>query len=404
MKYIPLFIMIPFFLFAKIEIISVETEGIGISKKSAIDSALVDAVSQVNGAEIASDTRRQLLEVATDEELKSNETLNQEVISKTSGIIKSWKILSESIEGENHLVKLSVKISKLKKSAQSDRIRFAVVPFRATDSLKISSTVSKFEESITSQLENFLTQTRRFALIDRSFLTEQTKELNLIASGNSASMSQEEIFRLGNRLGTDYLIVGRIEKASSILSQKKSKVSDTIKKNLVSSAKVTIRIIDVATSQIKFADTYEKNINSSIERLAEELAFEIGEIVLTSIYPIRILNASSSQVVLGQGGKTLNKGDIFKVYQLGKELIDPYTKESLGREEIEVAVIQINNVKPKTSDAKILESLIDLSQSIANDDSFIIRPFKKANYTTSKKKKEKPNKLKKLKKELEEEW
>ncbi len=396
--------MIPFFLFAKIEIISVETEGIGISKKSAIDSALVDAVSQVNGAEIASDTRRQLLEVATDEELKSNETLNQEVISKTSGIIKSWKILSESIEGENHLVKLSVKISKLKKSAQSDRIRFAVVPFRATDSLKISSTVSKFEESITSQLENFLTQTRRFALIDRSFLTEQTKELNLIASGNSASMSQEEIFRLGNRLGTDYLIVGRIEKASSILSQKKSKVSDTIKKNLVSSAKVTIRIIDVATSQIKFADTYEKNINSSIERLAEELAFEIGEIVLTSIYPIRILNASSSQVVLGQGGKTLNKGDIFKVYQLGKELIDPYTKESLGREEIEVAVIQINNVKPKTSDAKILESLIDLSQSIANDDSFIIRPFKKANYTTSKKKKEKPNKLKKLKKEVEEEW
>ena len=89
---------------------------------------------------------------------------------------------------------------------------------------------------------------------------------------------------------------------------------------------------------------------------------------------------------------------------MGKELIDPYTKESLGREEIEVAVIQINNVKPKTSDAKILESLIDLSQSIANDDSFIIRPFKKANYTASKKKKEKPNKLKKLKKEVEEEW
>ena len=404
MKYIPLLIMIPFFLFAKIEIISVETEGIGISKKSAIDSALVDAVSQVNGAEIASDTRRKLLEVATDENLKSNETLNQEVISKTSGIIKSWKILSESIEGENHLVKLSVKISKLKKSAQSDRIRFAVVPFRANDSLKINSTVSKLEETITSQLENFLTQTRRFALIDRSFLKEQTKELNLIASGASASMSTEEISRLGNRLGTDYLIVGRIEKANSILSKKKSKVSDTIKKNLVSSAKVTIRIIDVATSQIKFADTYEKNINSSIERLAEELAFEIGEIVLTSIYPIRILNASSSQVVLGQGGKTLNNGDIFKVYQLGKELIDPYTKESLGREEIEVAVIQINNVKPKTSDAKILESLIDLSQSFANDDSFIIRPFKKANYTASKKKKEKPSKLKKFKKEVEEEW
>ena len=138
-------------------------------------------------------------------------------------MIKNWKILSESLEGNNHLVKLSVNISKFKKSVQTDRLRLAVVPFRAADSVKVNQTVSKFEGAITAQLENYLTQTRRFALIDRSFLDEQTKELNLIAAGSTTSMSVDEIVKLGNRLGTDYLIVGRIEKANSVVSEKKVK-------------------------------------------------------------------------------------------------------------------------------------------------------------------------------------
>ena len=130
-------------------------------------------------------------------------------------------------------------------------------------------------------------------------------------------MSVDEIVKLGNRLGTDYLVVGRIEKANSAISEK-SKVSDTVKKYLTSTARITVRLIDVATTQIKFADTYEKTSGTSIEKLADKLATEIGEVVLGSVYPIRIVNASSSQVVLGQGGKTVKSGDFFKVYQLGK--------------------------------------------------------------------------------------
>ena len=397
-------LLIPVFLFAKVEIVNVEVEGIGSSKKAAIDSALVEAVSQVNGAEIASKTKRQLTEVVNDDDVKSSEAFNQEVSTITNGLIKNWKILSESVEGNNHLVKLSVNISKFKKSVQTDRLRLAVVPFRAADSVKVNQTVSKFEGAITSQLENYLTQTRRFALIDRSFLDEQTKELNLIAAGSTTSMSVDEIVKLGNRLGTDYLIVGRIEKANSVVSEKKSKVSDTVKKYLTSKARLTIRLIDVATTQIKFADTYEKTSGTSIEKLADKLAIEIGQIVLSSVYPIRIVNASSSQVVLGQGGKTVKSGDFFKVYQLGNKLIDPYTKESLGREEIEVAVIQINNVKSKTSDAKILESILDLSEAVNNQDDFIVRPFKAPQKKSEKQKVKKPKTVKKLKEEVEEEW
>lgn len=403
-KFFFIVLLIPIYVFSKVEVVNVEVEGLGTSKKAAIDSALVEAVSQVNGAEIASKTKRQLTEVVNNEDVQSSEAFNQEVSTITNGLIKNWKILSESLEGNNHLVKLSVNISKFKKSVQTERLRLAVVPFRAADSVKVNKTVSKFERAITAQLENYLTQTRRFALIDRSFLAEQTKELNLIAAGSTTSMSVDEIVKLGNRLGTDYLIVGRIEKANSAISEKKSKVSDTVKKYLTSTARITIRLIDVATTQIKFADTYEKTSGVSIEKLADKLAIQIGQIVLGSVYPIRIVNASSSQVVLGQGGKTVKSGDFFKVYQLGKKLIDPYTKESLGREEIEVAVIQINNVKSKTSDAKILESILDLSEAVNNQENFIVRPYKAPQKQTQKQKVEKPKTVKKLKEEVEEEW
>ena len=48
---------------------------------------------------------------------------------------------------------------------------------------------------------------------------------------------------------------------------------------------------------------------------------------------------------------------------------DVYTGESLGREEIEVATIKIKTIKPKTSEAEILESIIQLSAAIKDKDS-----------------------------------
>jgi hypothetical protein len=60
---------------------------------------------------------------------------------------------------------------------------------------------------------------------------------------------------------------------------------------------------------------------------------------------------------------TINRGDgggvavddLFNVYSLGEELIDPDTKESLGHEEVKVGKVKITQVNPKTSQAQILE-------------------------------------------------
>ena len=133
----------------------------------------------------------------------------------------------------------------------------------------------------------------------------------------------------------------------------------------------------MVTTQIKFADTFETSANISIEKLASKMVKnQIGNIIVESIYPIRIISASSTQAVLGQGGKTIKTGYIYKIYQLGEKMIDPYTK-SLGREEIEVGTLEIITVRPKFSDARILESIINLKNAIKEDgDKFIVRLYK----------------------------
>jgi hypothetical protein len=94
------------------------------------------------------------------------------------------------------------------------------------------------------------------------------------------------------------------------------------------------------------------------------------------------------------------------VFQFGKILKDPYTNEDIGREELEVATIEITKILPAMSNAKIIESKVDLSK-IAGVDKLIVRPNLLNNQTEKDKKQTLPKKdksIEKLEKESEKEW
>jgi hypothetical protein len=74
------------------------------------------------------------------------------------------------------------------------------------------------------------------------------------------------------------------------------------------------------------------------------------------IYPAKILIKRDKEVTINRGeGGGVAVGDTFNVFALGEELIDPDTKESLGREEAKVGKVKITQVNPKTSLADILD-------------------------------------------------
>jgi hypothetical protein len=86
--------------------------------------------------------------------------------------------------------------------------------------------------------------------------------------------------------------------------------------------------------------------------LAEKIALHIADV----IFPAKVLIKRDNTVTINRGeGGGVAEGDVFNVYALGEELIDPDTKESLGREEVKVGKVKISQVNPKTSQAEILE-------------------------------------------------
>ena len=64
---------------------------------------------------------------------------------------------------------------------------------------------------------------------------------------------------------------------------------------------------------------------------------------------------------------------MYKVVKLGKELIDPYTKEKLGREEIDIGEIKLTEINAKTSKAIIIKGNEDITKDFS--DGLIIRPL-----------------------------
>ena len=92
--------------------------------------------------------------------------------------------------------------------------------------------------------------------------------------------------------------------------------------------------------------------------IAREMSGKIANRVTDVIFPPKVLSKRDKQITINRGdGTDIAVGQIWNVFAVGEELIDPDTKESLGREEVLVGKVKITSVLPKTSTAEIIEDL-----------------------------------------------
>ena len=380
---------------------TVEAVGHGATVEQAIDRALVSSITQVSGATIASRARSSLSAktavVGNKQTSQSTKTFQEAISKKTKGIVRSYEILSQARPKGSSLyrVKLSVTVATYKKSGQLKRLRMAVVPFRIDKSIAGSRLAKRFEPVVRRGLENYLTQTRRFAMLDRSFLEEQGKELTFLAT---AGVPQEEMARIGNRAGTDYIVTGVVEKAYSYNKKFTMRTTGQVIKTPQVGARITYRILDVASTQVKFASTDKIHRESgSMEGVADRLAAIVGQKILNAIFPVYVLSVDGDQLTLGQGGGTIRKGAVYSLVKLGEEIIDPYTRESLGQSEKNVGSVQIVDTQSNLSTAKVLKLSIGLDALMRHD--FIVRPRKGVSAA-----KKREAKVKNLEKEFDKEF
>ncbi len=365
-------LVLPYFCTASgagLEYVNVKAEGEGSTTAQATASALSSAVAQVNGASLqSSQVSAELLETVDSEAgntAKAQNTMAAVVSQQTKGLIREYRVVSTAQEGPVWTVHVEATIARYTKSPQSNRLRITVLPFRVKTPAQ-----KEAAERFASELNANLTQSRKFAMLDRQFEAERQEEMAINAS---ADTSIEEMAKLGNRLGTDYMIVGVIEDGG-VTTQSTQLAGRTLSSS-TARLSVSYRVIDAPTGQVKFADTWSRSgEGQSVAALAAQAAETISREIVEAIAPLAVESVDGNTLYLGQGGKSIKSGQRYRLMKMGEPIVDRYTGESLGRQETEVGVIEITDVQTKLAKARIIESRVDIAAEFRSA-SFVVRPI-----------------------------
>jgi len=327
----------------------------GDAAKATVD-ALENAIAQVGGMKLSTSSSLIMSEVTTGGATTFDEQFRQNIDKVTRGVVKSYTVLESNISPGSGRAQVKVKaiIPTYRQSEQLKRLRLAVVPLRVTGSAASRPDGANFAEAVSSSLEAFLTQTRKFAMIDRRSTDASQKELQLV---NSRNAPIEETVKVGMRVGADYMVIAAL-KDLSVQETQQQRVTGRIVTRTNAPVSIDVRVIDIASGQIKFAQTYTNQgrlpAGITLAQYASDIGSDIGHVISTAIYPIAVVAFSEDQVTFNQGGDTVQLGRIYRIVSLGQNMVDPHTKESLSQEEIEVGRVEITAVTDRTASARLI--------------------------------------------------
>ena len=359
-----------------IEYIDVKAKGIGSSYTEALNNSLSNAIAQVNGRSIETQTSlkkiSQSISTNKDSSYYTSKEFQKTIKEQTQGYVSNFRVLNEDISSNNVVtISISAKIGKYKLKKSAQRKRIAVMPFYYFDkSFKLMDDVvsnNKVDDLLIQNLVSYLVQTRKFTVLDREYMNDISSELSIIKTNQT---NIEETVKLGQKLFSDYIMVGTLQKLYT--EEKTIKIKNS--NNSVSSNKAFIefsyRIIDVPTSQIMFSDDYSgvfdikgKDIVSLEGYIIKKASLEIGSTILNAIYPLRLEKISGDTAYIGQGGLEIEIGQEFTIIELGEKIKDSYTNQYIGREQKEVGKLEISQVSAKLSSGKIVEQSYNLENN-----------------------------------------
>jgi curli biogenesis system outer membrane secretion channel CsgG len=264
-------------------------------------------------------------------------------------------------------------------TAQEGKATLAVSSIKPTPSLAASVKPDKklelgrIIESLDSQLTDRINATRKFDVVGRSDLNDILKEQDLGASGN---VDAKTAAQAGKLTGAKYLLVTTIDDYQDYVEKATFEGTGRSATKRVFRLSIVGKIYDASTGKLLESANFQTG-NDEFKQIQEERSYTVkdGELsdemmvavsremaqkianrIADVIFPAKVLLKRDKEITINRGdGGGVAVGDTFNVYALGEELIDPDTKESLGRDEVKVGKVRITQVNPKTSTAEILD-------------------------------------------------
>ena len=222
-------------------------------------------------------------------------------------------------------------------------------------------------QNFQTMLETQLVQTKRFKIIERNRIDEVLSEQILQGefSNNNTKM---------NVGGVDYIVYGSITKFGSKKKQIQTSGVSVIK--LIAEFGVDLKVVDVLTGEIIKAESIDISLETGSgtstnsfgisDTLADPLsdiqrsaAKSSAALIAESIFPIRLITwedeSSNCCAYINYGDAIMSQGDIVRVIKQGSVFVDPDTGLKLGSTEKTVSKLEIFEVLPNFSKAKLIE-------------------------------------------------
>ncbi len=229
--------------------------------------------------------------------------------------------------------------------------------FRVGDGQIPASDVAR---AVRGRLSDILTQTKRFIVVDREFDAEMQAEIDQINSGN---VRVKDGARIGQQFAADLLLIPSIERFEYPKHVRKLRMSDRELVSYSGGGRITLRLLNATTGEVVMSESFEHTLASAhpstmprvidgtsmAAQMMEQLSGQIGSAIVAEIFPISVVTMTDNQVVLSQGGESVQVGQRWEATFLGDELTDPQTGRSLGRSESPFGVIRIDRVSTRTS-------------------------------------------------------
>lgn len=134
------------------------------------------------------------------------------------------------------------------------------------------------------------------------------------------------------------------------------KIYNTTTGSLIQAVNIPVRLDNRGTSRVP-SQSYSNGApdDSLIEAVVDQMSNVAVNRVVDIVYPAKVIAVTDNQVTINRGqGSTVAPNQVWEVFALGNEMIDPDTGASLGHEEIKVGEIQITDVLPQFSKAVIV--------------------------------------------------
>lgn len=328
-------------------------EGVGITREEAVNRAVIEALSKIQGVKINSIKSTSVSMATTSAAGTELTDIYSEQISRaTNGRVDSYEIdsVTQDADGRYHAM-VTIRNSKTTKSYKA--------PGLSPDSRRSITVLGRGDyheltQTLKQKFINKFVQSRKFNVLDRQHGSLYAMEKAFIQSGNAQS---DEIYKLGNGLGTDYMFVFTVTAAEA--SSRTSNL--TGREKVKAQMAIDYQVILFATRQVKYSNSLTidadlkdgslKGVHSGLDRVVGIISNQ----VLEAIYPLRIADIVGDELVFSQ---ELVVGDTYECFSEGAMVRDAYTKENTGRVESKTGSIEVVRSTNKLSYAKITEGAV----------------------------------------------